>query len=473
MEEYKHGIYVKEEDTELVSPVTGTAALPIVFGTAPINLIENPYDAVNKPILCNDFTECEKQLGYSENFKSYTLCMSMDAHFKVFKIAPVIFVNVLDPNKHVKKNDVQQYTVVDGQALVTTEGILLDTLKVSNGDIELTKDVDYLASFNDNGYVLLTIVSDTAIAAVTVESTSIAPESVTYEDIIGGYDASTGVESGIETVRQVYPRFGKVPGLLLAPGWVANNRCIMEKAKEFQKNIYFCFIDYARAFDCVDHKKLWKILKEMGIPEHLTCLLRNLYAGQEATVRTGHGTTDWFQIGKGLRQDYIWSPCLFNFYAENIMRNWTGRNTSRNQDCREKYNNLRYADDTTLMAESEEELKILMKVKEESEKGGLKLNIQKTKIRAYGPSTLWEIDGETVETVSDFIFLGSKITADGDCSHEIKRGLLLGRKVMTNLDSIFKSRDITLPTKVRLVKAMVFPVVMYGCESWTVKKAER
>ena len=136
-------------------------------------------------------------------------------------------------------------------------------------------------------------------------------------------------------------------------------------------------------------------------------------------------------------------------------------------------NNLRYADDTTLMAESEEELKsLLMKVKEESEKVGLKLNIQKTKIMASGPITSWEIDGETVETVADFIFLGSKITADGDCSHEIKRRLLLGRKVMTNLDSILKSRDTTLPTKVPLVKAMIFPVVMYGCESWTVKKAE-
>ena len=137
-------------------------------------------------------------------------------------------------------------------------------------------------------------------------------------------------------------------------------------------------------------------------------------------------------------------------------------------------NNLRYADDTTLMAESEEELKnLLMKVKEESEKVGLKLNTQKTKIMASGPITSWEIDGETVETVSNFIFLSSKITADADCSHEIKRHLLLGRKVMTNLDSIFKSRDTTLPTKIRLVKAMVFPLVMYGCESWTVKKAER
>ena len=141
---------------------------------------------------------------------------------------------------------------------------------------------------------------------------------------------------------------------------------------------------------------------------------------------------------------------------------------------RRNINNLRYADDTTLMAESEEELKsLLMKVKEESEKVGLKLNIQKTKIMASGPISSPEIDRETVETVADFIFRGSKITADGDCSHEIKRCLLLGRKVMTNLDTILKSRDITLPTKVFLVKAMVFPVVMYGCESWTVKKAER
>ena len=142
--------------------------------------------------------------------------------------------------------------------------------------------------------------------------------------------------------------------------------------------------------------------------------------------------------------------------------------------ARRNINNLRYADDTTLMAESEEELKsLLVKVKEESEKLGLKLNIQKTKIMESGPITSWKIDGETVETVSDFIFLGSKITADGDCSHEIKRCLILGRKVMTNLESILKSRDITLPTKVHLVKAIVFPVVMYGCESWTVKKAER
>jgi len=212
----------------------------------------------------------------------------------------------------------------------------------------------------------------------------------------------------------------------------------------------------------------------MGIPDCLACLLRNLYAGQEATVRTGHGTTDWFQIGKGVCQGCILSPCLFNFYAEYIMRNAGLEEAQAGiKIAGRNINNLRNTDDTTFMAESEEELKsLLMKVKVESEKVGLKLNIQKMKIMVSGPITSWEIDGETVEAVSDFIFLGSKITVDGDCSHETKRRLLLGRKVMTNLDSIFKSRDITLPTKVCLVKAMVFSVFMYGCESWTVKKAE-
>ena len=189
--------------------------------------------------------------------------------------------------------------------------------------------------------------------------------------------------------------------------------------------------------------------------------MRNLYAGQEAIVRTGHGTTDWFEIGKGVRQGCILSPCLFNLYAEYIMRN-TGLDEAQAgiKIAGRNISNLRYADDTTLTAESEELKSLLMKVKEESEKVGLKLNIQKSKIMASSPITSWEIDGETVETVADFIILGSKITAGGDCSHEIKRGLLLGRKVMTNLDSILKSRDITLPTKVCLVKAMVFPVVI-------------
>ena len=189
---------------------------------------------------------------------------------------------------------------------------------------------------------------------------------------------------------------------------IANIRWIIEKARGFHKNIYFCFIDFAKAFDHMDHNKLWKILKEMEIPDHLTCLLRNLIAGQEATVRTGHGTIDWFQIGKGVHQGCILSPGLFNLYAEYIMRNAgleeaqagikiVGRNI----------NNLRYADDTTLMAEREKELKsLLMKMKEKNEEVSLKLNTQNTKIMASGSITLWQIDGETMETVRDFIFVG-------------------------------------------------------------------
>ena len=216
---------------------------------------------------------------------------------------------------------------------------------------------------------------------------------------------------------------------------IANIRWITEKQESFRKTSISTLLTMPKPLT-MDHHKLWKVLKEMGIPDHLTCLLRNLYAGQEATVRTGHGTTDWFQIGKGVRQ--VGQLCLFSLHAEYIMRN-AGLDEAQAgiNIAGRNINNLIYADDTTLMAESEEELKsLLMKVKEKSEKVGLKFNIQKTKIMASGPITSWEIDGETVETVADFIFWGSKITADGDCSHEIKRCLLLGRKVMTNLDSI-------------------------------------
>ena len=207
-------------------------------------------------------------------------------------------------------------------------------------------------------------------------------------------------------------------------------------------------------------------MKEMEIPDHLTCLLRNLYAGQEATVRTGHGTTDWFQIKKGVHQGCILSSCLSNLYAEYITRN-AGLDEAQAgiKIARRNINNLRYADDTTVMAESKEELKsLLIKVKKESEKIGLKLNIQKTKIMASGPITSFQIEGKQCQTL---FFWALKSLQD-----EIKRRLLLGRKVMTKLDSIFKSRDITLPTKVHLVKTMVFPVIMHGCESYTVKKAE-
>ncbi|KAB0343721.1 hypothetical protein FD754_020647 [Muntiacus muntjak] len=290
-----------------------------------------------------------------------------------------------------------------------------------------------------------------------------------------GKEITIQVQETQRVPNRINPRQNTSRNILIKLTKIKHKEQILKAAREKQQITHKGIpirITADLSIETLQARREWQDILKMGIPDHLTCLLRNLYAGQEATVRTGHGTTDCFQIGKGVRQGCILSPCLFNLHTEYIMRN-IGLEEAQAGIKIAGRNNLRYADDTTLMAESEDELKsLLMKVKEESEKVGLKLNIQKTKIMAFGPITSWEIDGETVETMSDFIFLGSKITADGDCSHEIKRCLLLGRKVMTNLDSILKSRDITLPTKVRLVKAMVFPVVMYGCESWTIKKAE-
>ena len=210
----------------------------------------------------------------------------------------------------------------------------------------------------------------------------------------------------------------------------------------------------------------------MRIPDHHTCLLRNLYSGQEATVRTKHGTVE---TGSKLGKEYVKAVYCHPAYLTSLYIMWNaGLNEAQAgiKIARRNTNNLRNVD-TTFMAESKEELKsLLVKVKEENEKVGLKLNIQKTKILASNPITSWQINGETMETLTDFISLGSKITTDGVWNHEIKRNLFIGRKAMTNLDSVLKSRDITLSTKVHLVKAMVFPVVLYGCESWTLKKAE-
>ena len=205
-----------------------------------------------------------------------------------------------------------------------------------------------------------------------------------------------------------------------------------------------------------------------GVPRFHSTLNRRGY-----WIYMEHGTTDCFKIGKGVRQGCILSPCSFNLHVEYITRNAGLDKAQAGIKIARRNVNLRYADDTILKAESEKELKsLLMKVKEATEKIGLKLNIQKTTIMVSGPITSWQIDGETMKTVTDFIFLGSKITADGNYSHEIKKRLLLGRKATTNPDSVLKSRDITLPTKVCIVKAMVFPVVMYGCKHWTIKKAE-
>ena len=206
---------------------------------------------------------------------------------------------------------------------------------------------------------------------------------------------------------------------------------IITKAREFQKNVYFCFIDYAKAFDCVDHNKLWKILKEMGLTDRLPSLLRNLYAGQEATVRTGHGTTDWFQIGKGVHQSYILSPCLFNLYAKYIMRNAGLDETQAGvKIAGRNIHNLRYAYDANFMAERKEELKsLLMKVNKENEKVGLKLNIQKTKIMASSPITSWQIDGEIVETMADFIFWAPKSPQVVTAATKLKDACSLGEKL--------------------------------------------
>ena len=205
---------------------------------------------------------------------------------------------------------------------------------------------------------------------------------------------------------------------------------IIKKARKFQKYIYFCFTDYGKDFDCVDHYKVWKIVTEMGISDHLPCLLRNLYAGQEATVRTGHGTMDWFKVGKGVHQGCILSPGLFNKYAENMRNAGLEEAQAGTKTAGRNINNLRYADDIILMAESKEELKsLLLKVKEESEKVGLKLSIQKTKIMASSPITSWQIDGEKVEAVTYFIFLGSKITADGTTAMKLKDACSLEEKL--------------------------------------------
>ena len=212
----------------------------------------------------------------------------------------------------------------------------------------------------------------------------------------------------------------------------------------------------------------------MGIPDHLTCLLRKLYADQEATVRTGHGTTDWFQIGKGIHNGCILSPCLFKLYADYIMRN-AGLDEAQAgiKIAGRDINNLKCVDETTLIAENKEELKShLMKVKEESEKAGLKLNIQKMKIMASGLITYWQIDGETMETVSDFIFLGSKITADGGLQPWNQNTLASWKKSYDNTRQHIKKQRHHFASKVHIVKTMVFPLVMYGCESRTIKKPE-
>lgn len=256
---------------------------------------------------------------------------------------------------------------------------------------------------------------------------------------------------------------------------IANLRWLMEHQQEFGQDVYFCFIDYSKAFDCVDHAKLWNSLIEFGFPRHIVYVLQRLYEGQMAIVRTEHGDTEEFNIGKGVRQGCILSPVLFNMYGERIMRE-AGLDTSMEGiriggRC---INNLRYADDTTLVATGDERIRQLIRnVKTESEKFGLYLNVGKTKIMTTANIESFIIDGCNIEVVNNFNFLGSTIERTGGCTKEIGRRIGLGKAAMMNLTKIWKDRGISTSTKVMLVRALVFPVLKYGCESWTVRKKDR
>lgn len=221
MKEYYHGVRVKEEGIDTASPIVGTAGLQVVFGTAPVNLIDNPESAVNTPIVCQTLQDAQEKLGYSDDFVSYTLCQSMYACFKAFAVAPVVFINVLDPTKHKKENPEKEYAVINGQVFTEEKGILKNSVVVKNEEETLTENEDYLLTFDSAGNLVITMISEktSSVSAVKVKSESIAPEAVTADDIIGGYDAVTGKEYGLEVIRQVYPRTGMTSGLILAPGW--------------------------------------------------------------------------------------------------------------------------------------------------------------------------------------------------------------------------------------------------------------
>lgn len=220
---YFHGVYNSEIDTSLTAPIQGSAGLQVIFGTAPIHLAKNPAAAVNQPMLCYSFLECQENVGYSDDFKNFTLCQSIDACFRVFNVAPIILVNVLDPSKaeHTTENAEEDVAVKDKQAIYTKPFVLLDTLVVKNEESPLERDKDYIAAHDSSGNVVITILSEEAQQAETlkVSSKSLKPDGVTKEDVVGGVDALTGKETGLELVRHIYPKLGMVPGLLLAPGW--------------------------------------------------------------------------------------------------------------------------------------------------------------------------------------------------------------------------------------------------------------
>lgn len=245
MATYYHGVRVLEESTALVTPLKGTAGLQVIFGTAPIHLAKEPYKAANQLFLCNSFSECVEQLGYSDDFEAYSLCESMDVNFRVFNVAPIILCNVLDPKVHIKKNEAKEYSVANGKIRIDKKGILLDTLEVKAGETKLEQDTDYVASFDEAGFVLIALLEGGAGASagvVIVSSTSIDPSAVKASDIIGGYDVNTGVEKGMELIRAVYPKFGMTPGLIVAPKWSkdANVAAVMAAKSEAINGVFRC-----------------------------------------------------------------------------------------------------------------------------------------------------------------------------------------------------------------------------------------
>lgn len=264
---YQHGVRVQEQATSLLAPILGTAGLQVVFGTAPVNLAEDPYSVTNTPVIAYSWSEAVKKLGYSPDYKNYTLCQSMYASFQLVGVAPVVFVNVLDPKKHKKTNEAQTVDVVDLEATVKLTGILLDTVKVQAEGVELDLDADYILAFDDDGYLTVTLVASGAgatAAKLTVTSTSIDPEAVDANDVIGV--SATGGEKGFEVLRQVYPRLGMTPGLLLAPGWShIPDVGIVLSAKCEEINGYFtceCFVDIDSTSDgCTAYDKV-KMQKE-------------------------------------------------------------------------------------------------------------------------------------------------------------------------------------------------------------------
>ncbi len=283
---YQHGVRVQEQATSLVAPILGTAGLQVVFGTAPVNLAEDPYSVTNTPVIAYSWSEAVKKLGYSADYRHYTLCQSMYASFQLVGVAPVVFVNVLDPTKHKKTNEAQTVNVVDLEATVKLTGILLDTVTIQADGVDLALDADYILAFDDDGFLTVTLVASgagAAAASLTVKSTSIDPETVEADDVIGV--SATGGEKGFEVLRQVYPKLGMIPGLILAPGWShIPDVGIVLAAKCEEINGYFScegFVDIDSTADgCTTYDKVKQFKEAAGCTnKHIMALWPCLAVG--------------------------------------------------------------------------------------------------------------------------------------------------------------------------------------------------